>query len=180
LRTPLTLGRRFELALCLETAEHLPGGTASQLVSNLTRLAPNLGPGYWRALFAADVEFPPVCVTAFRKWTRWRSGIVKKLLVFVAAHKVGRLSALFEAAPGPAPLGVVHPDLFSASGGILCGTPHLPARLERGFSSTHDELYAVQNSRPFRLYQRFRPAFDRTDHAITRLLKIKGEPWKYK
>ncbi len=37
---PLDLGRTFDLALCLEVAEHLPAAAASCLVDSLTKLAP--------------------------------------------------------------------------------------------------------------------------------------------
>lgn len=69
LRTPLDLGRSFDLAVCLEVAEHLPAERAPALVSTLTSLAPvvlfsaaapeqgGVGhvnerwPGYWIELF---------------------------------------------------------------------------------------------------------------------------------
>src|SRR3981081_11169 len=37
---PLDLGRRFDLAICLEVAEHLPAASADALVALLTRHAP--------------------------------------------------------------------------------------------------------------------------------------------
>lgn len=40
LRVPLDLGRRFDLAVCLEVAEHLPPDAGSDLVDTLTGLAP--------------------------------------------------------------------------------------------------------------------------------------------
>jgi SAM-dependent methyltransferase len=69
LSRPFTLERTFDLALCLEVAEHLPPRAASPLVAELTRLAPvvvfsaavpgqgGVGhvneqwPSYWRSLF---------------------------------------------------------------------------------------------------------------------------------
>jgi SAM-dependent methyltransferase len=71
LRQPLHLERTFDLAISLETAEHLPAESAAGLVASLARLAPavlfsaaipfQLGtdhlnpqwPGYWASLFAA-------------------------------------------------------------------------------------------------------------------------------
>lgn len=71
LREALPLHRSFDLALCLEVAEHLPSDFAATLVKNLTLLAPVVvfsaaipGQGgtdhvneqwqdYWRELFAA-------------------------------------------------------------------------------------------------------------------------------
>ena len=67
---PITLGRRFDLALCLEVAEHLPPSGATTLVKELTELAsvvvfsaaiPGQGgvghlnerwPWYWKEKFA--------------------------------------------------------------------------------------------------------------------------------
>lgn len=64
-------GRRFDLAVCLEVAEHLPGAVSERLVAMLTAAAPVVlfsaalpgqggtghineqWPPYWRALFAA-------------------------------------------------------------------------------------------------------------------------------
>ena len=40
LAEPVELTRRFDLALCLEVAEHLPAGSADLLVETLTDLAP--------------------------------------------------------------------------------------------------------------------------------------------
>ena len=40
LTTPLSVDRRFDLAVCLEVAEHLPSTRAPSLVQDLTRLAP--------------------------------------------------------------------------------------------------------------------------------------------
>ena len=69
LRRPLDLGRRFDLAICVEVAEHLPADAAATLVDTLTSLAPVVlfsaavpdqggdghineqWPGYWAALF---------------------------------------------------------------------------------------------------------------------------------
>ncbi len=48
--TPLDLGRGFDLALCLEVAEHLPAGAADTLLSSLTRHAPAV-------LFSAAIPF---------------------------------------------------------------------------------------------------------------------------
>jgi len=39
LTSPVAMDRRFDLAMCLEVAEHLPAGRAHSLVRDLTRLA---------------------------------------------------------------------------------------------------------------------------------------------
>jgi SAM-dependent methyltransferase len=71
LRESLQLDRRFDLAICLETAEHLPVSRSSGLVSDLVQLAPVVlfsaavpgqggtdhvneqPPGFWADLFSA-------------------------------------------------------------------------------------------------------------------------------
>jgi hypothetical protein len=77
---PIALDRTFEMALCLEVAEHLPSSSAQPLILNLTRSAPLIlfsaaipgqggvshineqWPGYWRDLFekAGSRLFDPV------------------------------------------------------------------------------------------------------------------------
>jgi SAM-dependent methyltransferase len=70
LREPLRLDREFDLAICVEVAEHLPDAAAPTLVATLTRLAPVIlfsaavpdqggdghineqWPAYWAELFA--------------------------------------------------------------------------------------------------------------------------------
>ncbi len=85
LTRPFTLGRRFDLAVCLEVAEHLPEGSAETLVRSLTDLAGTVafsaaipgqgGPGhvnerwptYWASLFES-VGY--ACVDTLR-WKIW-------------------------------------------------------------------------------------------------------------
>jgi SAM-dependent methyltransferase len=50
LTQPLTVGKTFDLALCLEVAEHLPETCADHLVASLVRLAPVV-------LFSAAIPF---------------------------------------------------------------------------------------------------------------------------
>ena len=69
LREPICLNRRFDVALCLEVAEHLPKGRAKGLVADLVSVAPIVmfseaipgqggdhineqWPSYWSTLFA--------------------------------------------------------------------------------------------------------------------------------
>lgn len=72
LRAPFDLGRKFDIVLCLEVAEHLPGSCAADLIASLCRHAdlimfsaaiPGQGgqnhvneqwPSYWRALFEQE------------------------------------------------------------------------------------------------------------------------------
>lgn len=72
LRRPIDLGRKFDVALCLEVAEHLPEAAAATLVATLCRHADFIAfsaaaphqdgdhhvncqwPRYWQALFNAE------------------------------------------------------------------------------------------------------------------------------
>jgi SAM-dependent methyltransferase len=50
IQMPFTLGRTYDLALCLEVAEHVAPESASDLIASLTRLAPVI-------LFSAAIPF---------------------------------------------------------------------------------------------------------------------------
>lgn len=80
LATPLSVGRRFDLAVSLEVAEHLPADRAAVFVASLTGLAPFVlfsaaipfqggtnhvneqWPGYWADLFEARGFAPVDCI----------------------------------------------------------------------------------------------------------------------
>jgi SAM-dependent methyltransferase len=104
---PLDMGRRFDVALCLEVAEHLPAGSATSLVRSLTAAAPAVvfsaavpgqgglhhineqWPWYWQGLFERQGYR---CLDLFRK-ELWQNPDVEgyyqqNLLLFVdpAAH----------------------------------------------------------------------------------------------
>lgn len=113
----------YDLAVCLEVAEHLPGEAAPALVDLLTNLAPVIlfsaamprqggtghincqPPGYWADLFA---EKGYGCDGSLR-WDIWDHPWVEpwyqsNLLMFT----LGEESSL----PHQAPLHVIHPDLW--------------------------------------------------------------------
>jgi SAM-dependent methyltransferase len=112
---PLAAGRRFDVALCLEVAEHLPAESAADLVRSLTAAAPAVvfsaavpgqggvhhvneqWPWYWQNLFD---EHRYRCLDVFRK-ELWQNPEVEayyqqNLLLFVdpAVH-----GALLDAHP---------------------------------------------------------------------------------
>jgi SAM-dependent methyltransferase len=130
---PLAIERRFDLALSLEVAEHLPPQRAPGLVEELTRLAPVVlfsaaipgqggvehknerWPFYWAQLFARH-GYRAVDGLRFRLWedpevAYWYK---QNLLLFAAAEALAANPALASvAALAPAgPIAVVHPDLF--------------------------------------------------------------------
>ena len=135
---PFTLDRRFDLALCIEIAEHLPPERAASFVTDLCRLAPvvafaaaipfqgGLGhvneqwPAYWEQHFAAAGY---VMVDAVRRRMWHAPGgpgyIAQNLLLAVEESRLGSYPALEQERlrnSGPV-LSLVHPDVFD---GAIC------------------------------------------------------------
>jgi len=132
--SPVRIDRRFDLAVCLETAEHLPLERGAGLVDDLVRLAPVIlfsaaipgqvgtghineqWPSYWRDLFASRGYD---CHTALREqlWHREEVEVWyrQNLLVFSVADLTEQVAqALHGAAASEAPpLDLVHPDLYA-------------------------------------------------------------------
>jgi SAM-dependent methyltransferase len=131
LAQPLNVGRRFDLAVCLEVAEHLAAESADTLISSLTGLAPvvlfsaaipmqsGIGhvneqwPEYWRDRFA---RHDYVVVDVLRDGL-WQNDDVEgwyrqNLLFFVRRDRLADyplLSAQFERAGDRPYLSRVHP-----------------------------------------------------------------------
>jgi hypothetical protein len=133
LSAPLALERTFDLALCLEAAEHLPASAAPELVCTLTNAAPVVvfsaalpgqggdghvneqPPEYWAKLFAARDY---ACFGGLRRRI-WGDAAIEvwyrqNLLCFVRRSAVARWRPVL----GPpsdesdGPLGVAHPELL--------------------------------------------------------------------
>ncbi|MER3452772.1 MAG: hypothetical protein C4321_03245, partial [Chloroflexota bacterium] len=64
LSRPFDLGRRFDLALCLEVGEHLPAGAADALVGSLTAHAPVVA-------FSAAIPFQGGAGHVNEQWPGW-------------------------------------------------------------------------------------------------------------
>lgn len=134
LEQPLSIARRFDLAMCLEVAEHLPASCAAALVRGLTQLAPIIyfsaaipGQGgrghvneqwleYWRDLFARH-EYVPIDAVRHRIWqTRkpeyWyaQNGILYAERAVLESNELLRAEC---AATQPDRLSFVHPVLYS-------------------------------------------------------------------
>lgn len=132
LAAPVRIGRRFDLALCLETAEHLPPGRAAGLVEDLVGLAPVIlfsaaipgqvgtghineqWPTYWHDLFAV---WGYVCHTALRErlWHREEVEVWyrQNLLVFSAPDRTTQVAEAFGGDAEAPPLDLVHPELYA-------------------------------------------------------------------
>jgi hypothetical protein len=130
LSRPLNLGRRFDLAISLEVAEHLPADCAGGFVQTLTGLAdvvlfsaaiPLQGgrghvneqwPEYWAGLFGSR-NFRVFDAIRPRIWsdrtipTWYRQNI----LLFVSDDRVPALVALQARQPAW-PLSLVHPEIY--------------------------------------------------------------------
>ncbi len=134
LRQPFSAGRRFDLALCVEVAEHLPPDRGPTLVEELVALAPVVlfsaavpgqggqghfneqWPDYWAGLFQRN-GFRLVDVVRRPFWDApevepWYS---QNSFFFVAEDHVPNVQRLAEEASSepPMPLRVIHPRLFT-------------------------------------------------------------------
>ncbi|MEX2112316.1 MAG: methyltransferase domain-containing protein [Pirellulales bacterium] len=136
LATPLDVGRRFDLAVSLEVAEHLPEHAAGILVASLVRAAPVVlfsaaiphqpgtghingqWPEYWIDLFARHDYLVVDCL----RRRLWRNANIawwyrQNAFLFVDQRKVGEyphLAAEIAGAGGERPLPLVHPDHYLA------------------------------------------------------------------
>jgi SAM-dependent methyltransferase len=133
LTRPLAVGRRFDLAVSLEVAEHLPDSAAKTLVESLTRLAPVVlfsaaipgqggishvneqWPEYWSRLFA-DYGFDPADVVRPRIWKdeRVEFWYAQNSILYVVRNQRVEFPGLRRApAVAEAPLAAVHPRMFA-------------------------------------------------------------------
>lgn len=128
LQQDLDFGRRFDLAMTLEVAEHLPPERAAGFVAWLTKLAdfvlfsaatPRQGgrnhvneqwQSYWAAHFAAH-DFVPIDFVRAAIWddAKIATWYRQNLLLYVRRSRVSELRL----PPGPlAPLALIHPEVF--------------------------------------------------------------------
>lgn len=128
LREPLWLDRDFDLALCLEVAEHLPAARAADFVDELCTLAPLVvfsaavpgqggtghlneqWPGYWAELFRRR----GFCGSGALRWRIWEDDRIcwwyrQNLMVFAASP--GGLGLERDGCPA-----VVHPAMWAHHG----------------------------------------------------------------
>ena len=135
LQRPLESSRRFDLALSLEVAEHLPADCASGFIASLTRLAPVVlfsaappgqggthhvneqWPPYWIEMFAAQ-RFEAVDCIRDRTWDD--DGVLwwyrQNSFLFASRERLGeddRLRAARERPPS-FPLRALHPGLLQS------------------------------------------------------------------
>ncbi|HVB75221.1 MAG TPA: methyltransferase domain-containing protein [Ktedonobacteraceae bacterium] len=133
LRMPFTIDKTYDLAVCLEVAEHLPPESATGLIESLTRLAPIIlfsaaiphqgGTDhvneqwleYWVQLFRAR-GFEPVDALRKRIWTNPQVEVWyrQNILLFCNEQALMSNSALEKefGATNLNQLSMVHPELF--------------------------------------------------------------------
>lgn len=138
LSKPFTLDRTYDLAVCLEVAEHLPPQSASGFIASLTRLAPIVlfsaaipyqagnshlneqWPEYWADLFK---EQGFVAIDALRT-SIWHNTEIsywyrQNILFFCSEQALANNEKLAQAyrMTNPAVLSLVHPEMY-----LLCNS----------------------------------------------------------
>lgn len=126
LNAPLNLGRRFDLALCLEVAEHLPAAAASGLITLLTRHADQVlfsaacpgqagqnhvncrWPDYWQQLFNR-------AGFACHDWPRWELWEIQDIEPWYRQNMFLARRDPDSAGGEPRIASVLHPELMSLS-----------------------------------------------------------------
>lgn len=181
LAQPLSLDRAFDLALCLEAAEHLPPEAAVPFVESLTRVAPIIvfsaaiprqggtghfneqWPSYWAKLFAS---YGYECLDLLRE-RLWTNAAVEtwyrqNMLCFVAGDRPDLRARL--AGSVARPLDIVHPDFFLARDNSLNERLEHSTRkaeiLENKLRQCRDELTSITESRSWRFLEAVRPALN--------------------
>jgi len=128
LAEPIKLGKRFDLAISLEVAEHLPSGCADQFVENLVSLsnfvlfsaAPPLQGGtnhineqpieYWVEKFEQRGYVAIDCLRPYL-WNDDRIGSWYRQNIMLAV-KASRVTELVLPKELPRPNSYLHPDIF--------------------------------------------------------------------
>jgi SAM-dependent methyltransferase len=188
LSEPLKLDRTFDLALCLEVAEHLPPDSAELLVRSLTHLSPVVlfsaaipcqgGEGhvnerwqsFWSECFATRGYSCPIDLRprfwmndAVEIWYR------QNMACFVANERPDILCRLSSAKSMSLtqPMDMVHPGLYLRLARDLEQVKQYAARLEerhqRAIAELGDaryQLMRIETSKSWRLIQAIRPALN--------------------
>lgn len=149
LENPISLGRSFDLAMCLEVAEHLPGSSAGSLISFLAQLAPVVlfsaaipgqggrqhvneqWPDYWESLFAQRGFHRIDCIRG-QVWNRLEvePWYAQNCFLYVSDRATQLLSELRDKCLGvPAPIPAVHPAIYDAARDVQQLTPRPLLRL---------------------------------------------------
>jgi SAM-dependent methyltransferase len=135
LAMPIEVERTFDLAVCLEVAEHLPPGSSRTLVKSLTSLAPVIlfsaaipgqggtghvncaWPDYWGALFC-ELGYVPIDCIRRKLWMNEQVWWWYAQNIFILAKESDlsnypELLRIHEVDPAM-PMRLVHPTLFGS------------------------------------------------------------------
>ncbi|MGH6841445.1 MAG: hypothetical protein ACREDV_05045, partial [Methylocella sp.] len=194
-----SLNRTFDLALCLETAEHLLPEAAVPFVESLTRVAPVIvfsaaiprqggtghfneqWPSYWAKLFASRGY---ECLDLLRDYL-WANDAVEvwyrqNMLCFVARDRPDLRAGFAHAGSVARPLDIVHPGLFlNRDDSLTHRLEHLThdlehlehklEHLENKLRQCRDELASIKESRSWRFLEAVRPALNAAKWVSSRL-----------
>ncbi len=133
LRQPFKLERQFDLALCLEVAEHLPAADSPKLMESLVALSPIIlfsaaipfqggvrhlneqWPDYWAGLFRERGYLPIDCIRP-RIWSHPDVAFyyAQNMILFGRRERVSLDTALADelSQTRPSMLSLVHPSLY--------------------------------------------------------------------
>jgi len=171
LADPLRLGRRFDLVLSLEVAEHLPASSAAQHVASLTDLAeavlfsaaiPRQGgighrnerwPAYWWRMFNAR-GYAAVDLLRARFWDDERVAwwYAQNLLFYVRRDALGRSPRLAAAALDTPPAALVHPANYRRAFEVM----RLRSRAGRALAVLRGAVRDTGRNAVRRVWRRFR------------------------
>jgi len=161
LRHQITFSRRFDLAVSLEVAEHLPENCAQHFTRLLTSAAPVVlfsaaipGQGgsdhvnerwqdYWRALFATQGYQPLDCIRpAIRGYQDVEYWYQQNIIVY-CSPEVLQMRPDLESVPREVSLNLVHPKLYELSRqrpGFKKTAQMLPSELATALSKRLQQL----------------------------------------
>ena len=193
LTQPLQLNRRFDLAICLEVAEHLEPGNGELLVEGLARLAPAVvfsaavpfqggeghvneqWPSYWTKLFQAQ-DYQPFLFLRHKLWPRddvelWYR---QNIILYCARNHPALQQFVKLESETPSPSDVVHPALHTRIARDLVRSQGYAEALEKRVQTSgaenrrlKAELDRIRNFAPVRIYRSLRRALTGAKPART-------------
>ena len=150
LRHPFELQETFDLALCLEVAEHLPAQSASTFVQSLVKIAPIIlfsaaipfqggshhineqWPVYWRRLFKHH-HFQMLDLIRKEIWKNpeVKSWYRQNMFLLVRDDLVSTRPIFYEASKYIDDLLLIHPDILERQLGLRSMAKNLPRSIRR-------------------------------------------------
>lgn len=145
LSEPFEIERKFDLAMCLEVAEHLPSRSAEGLVKSLVGLAPVIvfsaavpmqegenhvneeWPDYWRTLFGRH-HYKPLDLIRKQIWKdrRVEMWYRQNLFLYVQEGLLNSKPEFITAAGDSDDLLLIHPDILRRNLGLRASLKRIP------------------------------------------------------